>query len=312
MENLILSFEVVFPLFAVMALGYLIRRLNLFGDETVRQMNNVVFRFFLPVLLFRNVYNTNLSGTFNPKLTAFAVISVLCSFVLAFGAVMLLEKDNRKRGVLIQGIFRSNFIIFGIPVTISLFGDKSAGIASLLIAFIIPIFNLLAVLVLEIFRGGKVNFKKVLKGIVTNPLIIASLLAVLFLASSIRIPPIISGIIDDIGGVATPLALFLLGASFTFSKMKGRGKQLMIGIGGKLVAVPLIFLTIGILLGFRGAELVVLLALFGSPAAVSSFIMAQQMDGDGDLAGQLVVLGSLCSIITMFIWIFILKQAAFI
>ena len=94
--------------------------------------------------------------------------------------------------------------------------------------------------------------------------------------------------------------------------MKGRGKQLMIGIGGKLVAVPLIFLTIGILLGFRGAELVVLLALFGSPAAVSSFIMAQQMDGDGDLAGQLVVLGSLCSIITMFIWIFILKQAAFI
>ena len=130
------------------------RRLHLFGDETVNQMNNVVFRFFLPVLLFRNVYTTDLSGAFNPKLTAFAIISVVSTFFLALGAVMLLEKENKKRGVLVQGIFRSNFIIFGIPVTISLYGDKSAGIASLLIAFIIPIFNLFAVLVLEIFRGG--------------------------------------------------------------------------------------------------------------------------------------------------------------
>lgn len=295
-----------------MSLGYLMRRLHLFGDETVNQMNNVVFRFFLPVLLFRNVYTTDLSGAFNPKLTAFAIISVVSTFFLALGAVMLLEKENKKRGVLVQGIFRSNFIIFGIPVTISLYGDKSAGIASLLIAFIIPIFNLFAVLVLEIFRGGRVDFKKVLKGVVTNPLIIASLLAVLFLAFNIKIPPLIDGILADIGGVATPLALFLLGASFTFSKMKGQGKQLVIGIGGKLVVIPFIFLTISILLGFRGAELVVLLALFGSPTAVSSFIMAQQMDGDGDLAGQLVVLGSLFSIVTMFIWIFILKQAAFI
>ncbi len=312
MENLLLSFEVVFPLFALMSLGYLVKRLRMLQENTVRQMNNVVFRLFLPVLLFYNIYTTDISGSFNPFLTIFAAVSVLLSFLAAFLVVVLTEKENPKRGVMIQGIFRSNFIIFGIPVTISLFGQESAGIASLLIAVIIPMFNILSVVALEIFRGGKIRPGKILKGVVTNPLIIATVIALLVLFSNLRLPTLLEDLIADIGGIATLLALFLLGASFTFTEAHGRIRQLVTGVLGKLVVIPLVFLTASVLAGFRDAELVVLLALFGSPTAVSSFVMAQQMDGDSELAGQMVVWGSLLSVFTMFLWIFFLKQAALI
>ena len=313
MENLILSFQVVLPLFIMMVLGYFIRSIRLVDDHSVKHLNNVVFRVFLPVLLFCNVYHCDLEGTIRPKLMIFAPICVLISFFLTFVIVCFLEKENSRRGVLIQGIFRSNFIIFGLPVTISLYGEEAGGIAALLIAVIIPIFNIFSVAALEIFSDkGKFNWKKIIKGIVTNPLIIASILALIALLSGIKIPTVLDDVLSDIGGVATPLGLMILGASFAFSAVRDRLREIIIGVAGKLVIIPLIFLPIAIAMGFRGAELVALLALFGSPTAVSSFTMAQQMGGDSELAGHLVVLGSLFSILTMFLWIFILKQMAFI
>ena len=170
-----------------------------------------------------------------------------------------------KRQVLIQGIFRSNFIIFGLPVTISLYGEEAGGIAALLIAVIIPIFNIFSVAALEIFSDkGKFNWKKIIKGIVTNPLIIASILALIALLSGIKIPTVLDDVLSDIGGVATPLGLMILGASFAFSAVRDRLREIIIGVAGKLVIIPLIFLPIAIAMGFRGAELVALLALFGS------------------------------------------------
>ncbi len=313
MENLILSFEVVLPLLIMMMLGLFLRSVHLVSDSTVKQLNNVVFRVFLPVLLFCNVYHCDLNGTIRPRLMIFAPVCVIISFFLTFAVICLAEKINARRGVLIQGIFRSNFIIFGLPVTISLYGEEAGGIAALLIAVIIPIFNVFSVAALEIFSGsGKFDWKKILKGIVTNPLIIASVLALIFLFSGLKIPTVLDDVLTDIGSVATPLGLMILGASFAFSAVRDRLREIIIGVAGKLVIVPAIFLPIAIAMGFRDTELVALLALFGSPTAVSSFTMAQQMGGDSELAGHLVVLGSLFSIITMFFWIFALKQLGFI
>ena len=150
MENLILSFEVVLPLLIMMMLGLFLRSVHLVSDSTVKQLNNVVFRVFLPVLLFCNVYHCDLNGTIRPRLMIFAPVCVIISFFLTFAVICLAEKINARRGVLIQGIFRSNFIIFGLPVTISLYGEEAGGIAALLIAVIIPIFNVFSVAALEI------------------------------------------------------------------------------------------------------------------------------------------------------------------
>ena len=308
MENLILSFNIVLPIFLILSLGYILKKLKILDELTTKNMNSVNFKVFLPLLLFYNVYKTDLSVVFNPKLLIFSIISVILVFLLLFIIIPLLEKDNRKRGVIIQGIFRSNFVIFGVPVCEALFGQNATGVASMLIAIVVPLFNFLAVICLEIYRGGNINFKKIIKGIITNPLIIASIIGLFFIYFKIKLPTPIEKTINDISKIATPLAFILLGSSFTFSAFSLYIKQLSITILGKLIIVPGIVLYIAALLGFRNIELTCLLSVFASPTAVSSYTMAEQMDGDSILAGQIVVLTSIISIITVFLWIFILKQ----
>lgn len=308
MENLILSFNVVLPLFLMIVVGYVLKVLRVYDEHTISGMNKLVFKFFLPLLLFINVYQTDVAGVFDPKLMVFAIVGVLGAFLSAWLIIVLVEKDNRKRGVLIQGIFRSNFVIFGIPVTTSLFGSEATGAAALLVAVIVPMFNMLSVVILEIYRGSRIDVPKILKGIITNPLIIGSVTGLLFLLFGVKIPVILEKTISDLSKVTTPLALVILGASFTFGSVRGNAKQILIGVLGKLVIVPAICLSLAILIGIRGVGLAILMSLFGSPTAVSSFSMAKQMDGDEDLASHLVVLGSMLSVVTMFFWIFIFKQ----
>lgn len=312
MANLILSLNVVLPLFLLISLGYTLRLLKMFDDHTLLVMNNIAFRIFLPVMLFYNIYSTDLEGVLNVRLMIFGFITILIVFLLLFLIIPVLEKDNQKRGVMIQGGFRSNFVIFGLPITASIFGEQGLGVTSLLIAVIVPLYNALAVISLEVFNGGKINFKKIVKGIITNPLIIASLLGIIFLSLHIQLPFVIEKTVSDIAKVATPLILIILGGYFQFKTIKGYGKQLTISIGTKLVFVPAIFLPIAIMLGFKGAELVALLTLYAAPAAVSSFTMAKQMNADSELSGHIVVIGSALSIFTLFIWIFVLKQYQYI
>lgn len=307
-ENLILSFNIVLPIFLILSLGYMLKKLNILDEQTSKNMNSVNFKLFLPALLFYNVYKTDLSVVFNPKLLTFSIISVILVFLLLFIIIPLLEKDNRKRGVIIQGIFRSNFVIFGVPVCEALFGQAATGVASMVIAVVVPLFNFLAVICLEIYRGGNINFKKIIKGILSNPLIIASAIGLLFIYFKIELPTPIEKTVNDISKIATPLAFILLGSSFKFSTFSAYIKQLLITVLGKLIIVPAITLYIAALIGFRDIELTCLLSVFASPTAVSSYTMAQQMDGDDFLAGQIVVFTSILSIITVFLWIFILKQ----
>jgi predicted permease len=313
MENLILAFDVVLPLFLMMALGYFIKCIKMVDDGTLKKMNNVVFRVFLPILLFYNIVSTDLTTAFNGPLILTAVLFVLGEFGLCMIVVPLVEKEKRRRGVLIQGIMRSNFVIFGLPVLVSLCGEGSnTGAVSLVIAVVVPMFNAFSVIGLEINRGGRLNFFKILKSVAANPLIIASVLGLVMLALGLKLPQVLLKPVGDLAKVATPLALVILGAEFNFSSIKGCARQLVMGVTGRLVVMPLIFLTIAILLGFRGEELIALMVMLAAPPAVSSFTMAQQMDGDSELAGGLVVFGSLFAVLTMFLWIFALKTLALI
>ena len=312
MENLILSMNVVLPLFFCIALGYGLKRIHMYDDKALGQMNKLCFKVFLPILLFYNIYTTDLSSAFNGKLIVFAVVGIIAWFIVLMLLIPKVEKENPKRGVLVQGMMRSNFVLFGLPVAASLCGEENIGVTSLLVAIVVPMFNVLSVVALEAFRGGKPSIKKMVIGICKNPLVLSSLLGVLFYVCKIQLPYAVEKSVKDLSRVATPLSLVVLGGSFTFSKIKGYLKQLWLGVAGKLVLAPVIFMTLAVLLGFRNVELASLMIMFGSPTAVSSFTMAQQMDGDGDLAAQLVVFTSGLSIITIFFWIFILKQMMFI
>lgn len=308
MENLMISANAVLPMCLVMALGYGTRRLGWLRREEISTINKIAFRIFLPCLLYYNIYCSDLSGSFDPLLMAYAVGGVLLTFGLALGYTLLTEKLPERRGVLIQGMFRSNYVIMGIPVATALLGADQLGTVSILIAVIVPLFNMLAVVVLEVFRGQKPKPLHILGQIAKNPLVIGSVLGILTLVAGIRLPHILEQTIQSVSAIASPLQLFLLGAFFQFSGLKTYRRELMTVSIAKLIVSPGLFLGLGALLGFRGVAFVSLIGIFASPTAVNSFTMAQQMGGDAELAGDIVVTTSAASILTMFLWIFLFKS----
>lgn len=312
MESLRLSFEAVTPIFLLMLLGYVLKGMKIAEKKTFDAINGLVFKVFLPVLLFYNIYKTESSQVFDGKLVAFTIASVCSIFIIGFFAVRFITKDNAKRGVMLQGFFRSNFAILGIPLVNYICGEKSGALASLMVAVVVPMFNILAVISLEIFKGNKIELKKIIKGILSNPLIIGCLLGILFFVLKLKLPVVLEKTVSDISKIASPLAIVVLGASFTFSSIKGYFKENLIVVSTKLVFAPLIMLSLAALMGFSGEAFACLIVVFGAPVAVSSFAMAQQMGGDEKLASQVIVISSALCIFTLFIWIFIFNYLGFI
>ena len=315
MDSFLLSFNLVFPMFLLLATGKLARKTNLLTSESTDRLNALVFKIFLPVSIFKNVYNSSVSDVFDKKLIAFGIISVTLCFLLL---ILLTSgcKNRKSRGVLIQGIYRSNFLIFGLPVAESFYPDGSlSGKASVLIAIIVPLFNGLAVIALEMFKENKQSGMKTFLNILKNPLIIGSALGfvALFLKEAgFLLPDAVYKTVSDLSAAATPLALIALGASLDFSKIKGESKYLIWGLLGKLVLSPAVFIGAAVLLGFRDRELAIILSMFASPASVSSYTLAQQMGADDDLAAELVVIGTAVSLITVFLWVSLIASSGLI
>ncbi|MFI3254927.1 MAG: AEC family transporter [Eubacteriales bacterium] len=308
MENLSLAIAVVFPLFFMMVLGYILKLVNIFNEMFLKQLNNLCFKIFLPTTLFTNIYNSDFSSSFKLDLVLFSVLAVVFSFALLMIVIPIIEKDNLNRGVIIQGSFRSNFILFGIPMTISLFGADNTGITSILIAFVVPFYNLFSIIALSMYSSEKKSKASVAKSVLCNPLIIASVLGIFCASLSLKLPDLLMNSVSSVANISTPLALIVLGGSFEFGKIGDYPKLLAISTLGKLVLLPGVFLSIAIYMGYRDLELVALLAMFASPTAVSSYTMAQSMKVNDVLAGQIVVFTSLFSVASICMWITVLKN----
>ena len=310
MESIKLSFEAVMPIFILMLLGYVIKKIKLADKKSLDVINKVIFKIFLPVLLFYNIYSTQTSDVFDVKLIIFTIVGIFFIFILGYFAVLFLTKDNSKRGVMLQGFFRANFAILGIPLVGYICGNETSGLASLMVAVVIPVFNILAVVALERFRNGnvKLDILKLLKCVITNPLIIGCVIGIIFFILNIKLPAIVEKSVKDISSIATPLSIIILGSVFEFSDIKGYFRENFIVVLTRLIIVPLIIIPVAVLLGFSGEALACLLVVFASPVAVSSFAMAQQMDGDQSLASQVVVLSSAFCLVTLFFWIFALSS----
>ncbi len=308
MDSLRLSFNAIAPIFLLMLVGYVIKCLHITDKKGFNAANKLVFNVFLPILLFYNIYKTDMNHIFDSKLVMFTVVGLLAIFAAGYFAVFGITKDNRRRGVMLQGFFRTNFAILGIPLVTYICGDKAGGLASLMVAIIIPIFNILAVISLERFRGGsKLNLFKLLKGIITNPLIIGCAIGIIFFVYKISLPSALERAVSDLSSIATPLAIVVLGAEFEFSGVRGYGKDIFVSVFTRLILIPAIMIPIAVLLGFTGEALACILITFGAPIAVSSFAMSQQMGGDETLAAQNIVISSAFCLPTLFMWIFVLN-----
>ena len=221
---------------------------------------------------------------------------------------------------MLQNVFRSNFAIIGLPLAQRLYGAEAATGAAVLSLFTIPLFNVLAVIALSVYGQAhkKGAWKRILLDVVKNPLIIGVLLGVAALllrkagvGFHLTDLPFLYDTLSMVARLASPFALIILGASFRFSSVKSLWKSIAAGELLRLIAAPLLGIGLALLLlpgVFDGADYATLVALFGTPVAVSSAIMANKMGGDGELAGQLVVWTTLFSGFTLFGFIVLLRS----
>ena len=310
MESLILSFNAVAPLFILMMLGYTLKRLKIARKSDFDMINALVFKIFLPVLLFNNLYTTTSVETFDIPIVVFTVVGICLVFVLGYLFVKFAIKNESRRAPMLQGFFRSNFAILGIPLINSICGENVTGLTYLMVAVVVPLFNVLAVICFELFNAekGNVSAKSLIKGVLKNPLIIGCVLGVLSFVFRIKLPFVLEKSIADVSKIATPLAIVAIGGSFTFKSIKNCLKEVFITVFSKIVFVPFIAVVLAVILGFRGEALACILITFGGPVAISSFAMAQQMGCDEDVAANVVVFSSIFCILTMFCGIYALDM----
>ena len=222
-------------------------------------------------------------------------------------------KENPRRGVIIQAIFRSNFVLFGLPLTIAVFGDSAASIAAMMVTVVVSIYNTTSVFILEMFNGeGKSDIKKTLKAVVANPLLQGAIVGLIFFFLGIKLPGSLVTPIAAFSNMTSPLAIYVLGGTLQFKAIRKNLKYLVPTLTCKLFILPAIIIAIAYAFGLRGLELFLLIAVYATPVAAASYPMAQNMGGDGELAGQFVVISTAVSMFTLFLWIFFMKSVGLI
>lgn len=327
------AINAVLPIILLIILGYALKTSGFFGADFLKTANKLVFRVCLPAMLFYNVYHISNLGAIRWDVVGYCLVIIAVLFALGLFTVLFFVKDKKQKGVILQCVFRSNFAIIGLPLSESLGGAEGAAIAAILSAFTIPLYNILAVISLSVFvteSGAKLDGRDILKKIIKNPLIIGVCCGLVSLLVRSLLPvnadgnPVFS-ISDSLGflytaignlsRIASPLALLVLGGQFEFSAVKGMLKEIAIGTVWRIVLAPVIGIVAAAVLcrfgvlQFDTTVYPALVALFGSPVAVSSAIMAGEMDNDEQLAGQLVVWTSVGSMFTTFIMVFAMKYA---
>lgn len=311
-ENFLACLNAVLPIFALILLGYLAKRLGLLDRDDVKKMNKVFFRFFMPVMLFYNIYTSDLSSAFQPGLVVYALLCTLLIFFVGLWLAQRYEPVRARRGVIVQGLYRSNLVVIGLPVVESLMGAENCGTVVILIALVVPLFNVLSVIVLEYYGGERTKPAKLVLDILKNPLILGSLAGVLALLVGLKLPTAVETVTRQMSQAASPVMLFLLGAFLQPAGLRHDLRAALWVSLGRLLIVPAATLLPAVLLGWRGVALASLIPVFASSTAVNSFAMAQQMGGDAELAGNIVVATSALCSLTLFLWCFLFRSLGLI
>lgn len=314
MENLIFSLNATIPVFLLMMLGYIFHKIGWIDDVFASRLNKFTFMIPLPVLLFGDLAVVDFSEVWDVRFVLFCFFVTIASIGIA-SAISCLWKDKSIRGEFIQGSYRSSAALLGIAFIQNIYG--TAGMAPLMIIGSVPLYNIMAVLVLSVFKPGQKGFdravlKKTAVGVVTNPLLLGIAAGLVWAVLRLPMPPILEKTVENVGGMATPLGLMAMGATFDFGKALARVKPAVTAAAIKLVGFCALFLPLAVQMGFREEKLVAILVMLGSATTVSSFVMAKNMGHEGVLSSSVVMLTTLLSAFTLTGWLYLVKTLGLI
>lgn len=316
MDSILFSLQSTLPLFILILAGYLLRRKEVLTDSFVSIGTKIVFNISLPILLFTQISEADLTTLFNPKLILYVLLLTAVIIALLWIIVPRVVPSKASQGAFIQGMYRGNFAILGVALALNMFGPKEGAVTSLLLPFTVPFYNAMAVVILTIFDPSegdkKIPFKKILKGIATNPLIIGIVLGLPFSLLHIQLPVLVSKCLSPFASLTTPLALICLGGQCTIQSVKSNLKLSVSAAILKEIIIPVLAVGGGILMGFRNGELGAVFITFTAPSAVASYVMARNMHSDSDLAGQILIMTTVLSCLSFFAGTFLLREFGFI
>ena len=309
LESFLVAVNAVVPFMILLGVGYLAIRFRLTDRAFMNRLNALNFRLFFPFMMFNSIYGAKPEDMPSPALILTGVVTLVLLVALLMLVVPRVVKENPRRGVIIQAMFRSNLVIYGIPLTVSVFGAERSSVCGMMVLIMVSLFNVFSVIVLELFReGGKVRFGPLALGLVKNPLLQGSVVGLLFYLFRLRLPAFIASPVSSLASLATTLAMIVLGANLVFEEIKKNRRTITLVLIVRLVLLPLVVVPVGWLAGLRGVELFLVLMIFGTPVAAASYPMAQNMGGDGQLAGQLVFVSTVASLGTFFAFIYALSR----
>jgi predicted permease len=300
--------NIVLPVFAVIALGALLKRLGLIDAPFLQQTNRLVYYVCLPLLLFYEIGRADFLANFNAGLVLGSILAVTITFLISYLYTVLRNYPPAARGVFSQGAFRGNIAYVGLAMVFNALGQAGLTRASILMGFLVPFLNLYAILaLLWPHRNTGQGRAYLLRQIAFNPLIIASFAGIAWSFLAIPTPLLLERSLKIATGMTLPLALLAIGGGFSCERLRGDLFTATLSAGAKLVWMPL--LAAGILLGMgvTGTDLEIGVLIAGTPAATANYIMAQQLKGDAELAGTIVMLSTLLSAVTYTMALMILR-----
>lgn len=304
LNSLLVALEVVLPMALTMGVGALVRTVGIVKREDMGSVDTLIFKVLMPCLLFKNIYHIDFLSNFYHREVAYTCIGIGLVFLVAVILPPHLVKDSRQAASIGQAVFRCNYVLFGVAVTESIYGKGNAGLTALLGAIVVPVTNALSIVLLEMARNQQASLKKLLRAVLSNAMVIAAILALCLKLLHIELPPFVLSVVEDFAGITTTLSFISLGVGLNLKELRQNRRPMTIGVLLRMILIPAIFLPITVALGFRGKALCAFTILFASPTAISTYPMAVAMDADGPLAGQLVCITSLVSVVTMFLLVF--------
>lgn len=309
-NSLLMAGKVIFPVVFLLVLGILCRKGGLIRESTTQDMNRLVFYLFLPCLSFVNVYTAE-KETFltrdNMVLLTICIVITVASALLAEVFLKIHRYSASSCGVLTQGVYQTNGMIFALPIITTLCGTQQLAPLSLLILVLSPLYTILSVWVLSPVQRMQKNWKRTWIEIIKTPMLIATLVGAVLMAAEVEVPQLVMDVLEKVANLTTPISFLILGASLRLTGFTKDWKEL-VGVGVvRLMVIPGVCFLVGLLLGLRGVHMVTLVGLMGAPIAVSSFSLAQRYGADTSLAAELVTVSTIAAGGTMLIWIALLN-----
>lgn len=314
MHQFFFIFETVAPVFLIPVLGIFLKKWKVINDQFVKDASRLVFTVALPTLIFIKLSATDFSQSFDALQVGYLMAATLFGFCAVWAIASIWIKQGQDIGPFVQGAYRSNYAIVGFAVILNIFGEDALTKAAVFLAFVMPLYNFLAMLVLIIpqHKEQGIEWNKSILKILRNPLIIATLCSIPFSYFRIQLPGVILKTGHYLAVMALPVALISIGGSLNLEAIKKASRLALISSSLKLIILPALFTYGAILLGYRGEDLGVMFILFASPTAVSSFVMSKTLGANSKLAGNIILISTLVSCLTMTLGLTILINLGYI